>query len=81
MDEATISARAQDTLDSQGWNTQGAVYSSTHLRTGAILARLREQIIEMAPGHASTASAVDIMYVTSYQIVFFSVAEAYTFLQ
>jgi hypothetical protein len=62
MDEDTLSARAQDTLDSQGWNNEGGVYSSTYLRVDVTFARLREQIIEMALGHASTASTADVLY-------------------
>ena len=61
MDEATLSARAQDTLDNQGWNTEGRIYSATYLRAGMALAQLRERIIEIAFDDASTASIEAIL--------------------
>ncbi|KAH8894588.1 hypothetical protein GQ53DRAFT_858041 [Thozetella sp. PMI_491] len=54
MDEETLFAKAQETLDSRGWNTEGGIYSATYLRGGVILSRLREQVIEIALGHAAT---------------------------
>ncbi len=61
VDNATLFARVQDTLDDQGWNIAGGIYSSTYLRAGAAFARVRECITEVALDNASTVSISDIL--------------------
>lgn len=42
--------RAVSSLDPQGWNTKGAVHSATVLRARALLAILRDELIELGLG-------------------------------
>ncbi|OLN97269.1 hypothetical protein CCHL11_07721 [Colletotrichum chlorophyti] len=49
-DEATL-ARHVANLDSKGWNTEGGMCSATILRARVMLARIRDEIFEIALGH------------------------------
>ncbi|KAI1660453.1 hypothetical protein F4813DRAFT_350017 [Daldinia decipiens] len=43
--------KAISRLDEEGWNTDGEIYPSTHIRARAIIALIREEIFEIALGH------------------------------
>lgn len=47
LDQETIT-RAAESLDSKGWNTDGAVYSATVIRARYICAVVRDELLEMA---------------------------------
>lgn len=46
-DESTL-FKAVQSLDSQGWNTDGAIYPSTVMRARCMIALVRDEIIEVA---------------------------------
>ncbi|VUC28966.1 unnamed protein product [Clonostachys rosea] len=47
LDQETIT-RAAESLDSKGWNTDGAVYSATVIRARYICSVVRDELLEMA---------------------------------
>ncbi|KAI0006760.1 hypothetical protein F4779DRAFT_629638 [Xylariaceae sp. FL0662B] len=48
-------------LDENGWNTDGMIHSSTHLRARAMIASVREKIFEIALGSAQTVSVETLL--------------------
>jgi hypothetical protein len=48
-DEATLE-KATSSLDAQGWNTQGHIYSATVMRARAMISLIRDELIEIALG-------------------------------
>lgn len=53
-DAATLAQSVQH-LDENGWNTRGEFSSSTFIRARALMAFIREEIIEIALGHGHEA--------------------------
>ncbi|KAF6818327.1 fungal specific transcription factor [Colletotrichum sojae] len=49
-DKATL-ARHVANLDENGWNTEGALNSATFIRARVLLARIRDELFEIALGH------------------------------
>jgi hypothetical protein len=60
-DQATLIARAQDTVDEKGWNTEGGCYASTYLRARVIVLTFRERITEIALGSGPVPSVRDLL--------------------
>lgn len=46
-DQATLQ-QAYESLDPQGWNTDGAMYPATVIRARAMIAYIREELVEIA---------------------------------
>ncbi|KAI1087001.1 hypothetical protein F5B19DRAFT_497797 [Rostrohypoxylon terebratum] len=51
-----IFMKAVGRLDERGWNTDGKIYHATRIRARAILARLREELFEIALANDQVAS-------------------------
>ncbi|XDG05285.1 hypothetical protein ABKA04_004900 [Annulohypoxylon sp. FPYF3050] len=54
-DHATF-MKAVGRLDERGWNTDGGIYHATRIRARAIIARLREELFEIALANDQVAS-------------------------
>ncbi|KAI1439884.1 hypothetical protein F5Y02DRAFT_424790 [Annulohypoxylon stygium] len=54
-DHATF-MKAVGCLDERGWNTDGGIYHATRIRARAIIARLREELFEIALANDQVAS-------------------------
>lgn len=59
-DEATL-MRAVNSLDPQGWNTKGEVYSATVMRARSLLANIRDELIELGLGRGIIVTAQHLM--------------------
>jgi hypothetical protein len=55
-DRETLLARAADTLDANGWNIEGGLYSSTYIRGRTILASIKGRVAEIALANDSEVS-------------------------
>lgn len=54
--------KAVERLDERGWNTDGVIYPSTRIRARAILASIREEILEIALSNNPVATIDTLLY-------------------
>uniref|UniRef100_A0A0B7KDA7 Zn(2)-C6 fungal-type domain-containing protein n=2 Tax=Bionectria ochroleuca TaxID=29856 RepID=A0A0B7KDA7_BIOOC len=71
LDQETIT-RAAESLDSKGWNTDGAVYSATVIRARYICAVVRDELLEMALVPDQDIPREQILAVREKQIAVFA---------
>lgn len=55
--------RAVASLDPNGWNTHGAMYSVTVIRARAMIAHVRDELVEIALSHNISVSLEHLRYV------------------
>lgn len=56
--------RVLSTIDSNGWNTDGKLRRSTCTRTSFLIARLREEVLEISLGPVQTDALIKARFVT-----------------
>ena len=56
LSDAETISNAVNSLNKHGWNTDGKIYSTTILRARALLARVKEEIMEIALGNSEFSS-------------------------
>ncbi|CAJ2509314.1 Uu.00g143400.m01.CDS01 [Anthostomella pinea] len=66
-DPDTLS-RAREKLDANGWNTDGVLYSGSPIRARSMLAVIREEIFELALGHAQATSIETLLEIRDREI-------------
>ncbi|KAE9582822.1 Trichosetin biosynthesis cluster transcription factor TF23 [Colletotrichum fructicola] len=66
-DKATL-ARHVANLDENGWNTEGGLYSATFIRARVMLARVRDELFEIALGHGSVTSVETVLEIKERQL-------------
>lgn len=59
-DKATLAGHVAN-LDENGWNTEGGLYSATFIRARVMLARIRDELFEIALGHGSVTSVETVL--------------------
>lgn len=61
-DDETI-AQAVQALDARGWNTEGRLYPATLLRARAMIAFIRDELLEVALSLGSHTTLAQLQYV------------------
>lgn len=57
--------RAHESLDEQGWNTNGGLYPATVFRARLMIAYIRDELLEIALSHGATVSLDHLRYVSN----------------
>ncbi|KAK6208061.1 hypothetical protein LQW54_007106 [Pestalotiopsis sp. IQ-011] len=64
--------RAVASLDANGWNTKGAMYSVTVIRARAMIAHVRDELVEIALSHNISVSLEHLREIKAHQYRMFS---------
>lgn len=64
--DASTLNRAVASLDPNGWNTDGAMYSVTVIRARAMIAHVRDELVEIALSHNVGVSLEHLRYVVFF---------------